>query len=521
LTLDLDGGTILRHGARLLIIGRKPLPPPMEHTDGGGVVPEDDESESWGTSRILEIDVSKARSPKLLRTLDVPGQVLASRQVGSTARVVVRTPTTYYGGSYKQRRWRLRHTTLRQIVPDTILTSAVSGDRYRRPLAECTSVARPVEFSGHQLLAILTVDLDRGLVGLDRDAVMGTPQVTYASTSALYVATARAVDATLTDQTYTRIHAFDTSSAGRTSYEASGRVQGLPVNQYAFSEDKGILRVATTDDPRWSSGTLARRADNRITTLRRIGSGLTQVGLVAGFGRGEQIKSVRYVGDRAYVVTFRETDPLFTFELGDPSAPRLLGEVKIPGYSGYLHVLGGGLVLGIGQNGTESGADRGAQVSLFDASDPTKPVRLAHRNLGGRGSYTDQDPHAFLWWPKRRMALVSYSDWGRRNGFVGSMVALQPSATGVSRLRELGRIRHGAKGERVAVLRAIVVGDRLLSVSSQGVLSSRLSDLQPTGYHRFDSRGFSPLQPTRPIPTPTPTGTTPTRPVGSIPGTTP
>ena len=106
-----------------------------------------------------------------------------------------------------------------------------------------------------------------------------------------------------------------------------------------------------------------------LTTLRPAGGVLAQAGRIGGLGKGERVYSVRIVGDTGYVVTFRQIDPLYTLDLAHPERPRVLGELKIPGYSAYLHPIGEDLLLGIGQDANEDGRPLGTQLSLFDVSD--------------------------------------------------------------------------------------------------------------------------------------------------------
>ena len=106
------------------------------------------------------------------------------------------------------------------------------------------------------------------------------------------------------------------------------------------------------------------------------------------------------IGDTGYVVTFRQIDPLYTVDLANPERPRVLGELKIPGYSAYLHPIGEDLLLGVGQDATEEGRPLGTQLSLFDVSDLRKPTRLHKAHLGLGWSEAESDHHAFLYWPR-------------------------------------------------------------------------------------------------------------------------
>ena len=142
---------------------------------------------------------------------------------------------------------------------------------------------------------------------------------------------------------------------------------------------------------------------------------LVAVGRVGGLGRGERIYAVRFIGDVGYVVTFRQVDPLYTLDLSDPARPRVLGELKIPGYSAYLHPIGDDLLLGVGQD-----ADRGRQAARHAALavrrlGPRRPARLAPADAAGAGSSeAEYDHHAFLYWPPARLTVVPLATYGER-----------------------------------------------------------------------------------------------------------
>jgi hypothetical protein len=133
---------------------------------------------------------------------------------------------------------------------------------------------------------------------------------------------------------------------------------------------------------------------------------LVQIGAVEGLGKGERIYSVRFVGPVGYVVTFRQTDPLYTVDLRNPAKPVVRGELKIPGYSAYLHPVGDTRLIGIGQDATDGGQVLGTQVSLFDVADLDDPTRVAKYTLAGAYSEAEVDPHAFLYWPRTGLLVV-------------------------------------------------------------------------------------------------------------------
>jgi hypothetical protein len=421
-----------------------------------------------GRTLVTEIGVADPAAPAVRRTMTVDGDLVDARQHGGTARLVIDSaPDAGATGR-----------SAGAFLGESVLRSRVSGRTYHRRVVRCEQVRRPRSFSGLDVLAIMTVDLDKGLYSLDRDGVMAGAQVVYGSDRSLYVASER-YDARVEDERAvppdrrTEIHRFDVTDPERTTYRSSGSVPGFVLNQYAMSEDGGDLRVATTEQPLWFDGT-ARQSTSGVSVLRERAGRLETIGRVGGLGEGERIYAVRFIGDRGYLVTFRQTDPLFVVDLSDPRAPRLRGELQIPGYSAYLHPVGDHVLLGVGQD------PKGAQASLFDVTDPAHPRRTSQLVFGPGRFGAESDPHAFLFWPPAKLAVLPLTSFGEQR-FDGA-VAVRTGAA----LTEAGRLSHpAAEGATPPVARAVVVGDRVLTVSYAGVMASRLSDLGLIAYAAF------------------------------------
>jgi hypothetical protein len=194
---------------------------------------------------------------------------------------------------------------------------------------------------------------------------------------------------------HTELYQFDTSGTGRPKYLGAGSVPGYVLNQYALSDWNDNLRVATTSGD-----------SSTVYVLHRSGDTLRQVGSVSGLGKGQRIYAVRFDAGVGYVVTFRQTDPLYTLDLRDPAHPRVTGSLEINGYSAYLHPLGNGRLIGVGQEADANGRVQGTQVSLFDVSDPAAPKRLAQFHVQYGHSTAEFDPHAFLYWPATNLLVI-------------------------------------------------------------------------------------------------------------------
>jgi hypothetical protein len=504
--LKLDDGygqQLLLHGDRLLVLQTSWLDAPGPPTaaarqaPGSGVVSS---SIAFGrpVTRLTEIDVSDPGAMRVVARERDDGEYVSARLVGASARIVLasRAQVMYAveaAGATSRRRLvakrvrAVRRAKLAAWRPHRYFRKG----RHRRlgALVPCGGVRRPVRFSGLDTVTVLTVDMAKGLPSIDAMSIMSDADVVYGSADRLYVATQRWLAPTETDKAQpppvtTQIHELDTSAPDRTTYVATGQVSGFLLNQFALSQDRGVLRVASTDEPQWWPGGTAQAGSGSTVTTLDEGT-LAPLGHVGGLGRGQRIYAVRFLGETAYVVTFRQVDPLYTIDLSDPAHPRVAGQLELEGYSAYLHPLGGGLLLGVGQAVGSGNEPSGVQLSLFDVSDPAKPALLANHAIGdGSTSDAEFDHHAFLYWPATKLAVLPvalYSADGRQP-FVGA-IGFHVDASGIA---ETGRVTHPHDDASLwPVQRATVVGDRLFTLSSAGVLSSALGDLSAGPFVAF------------------------------------
>jgi hypothetical protein len=358
--------------------------------------------------------------------------------------------------------------TVDDLLPRAYDVDASGASGPLRPALACTDVGHPTDFSGFGIVWVAATDLgapERPPVGAA--GVVADGQTVYASADTLYVGTQRLPDLagdTVPVQpppTRTAIHAFALDDPAGARYLASGQVDGTVLNQYSMSEHAGYLRIATTTE----AGGFGSSRESGVHVLQRRDDALTEVGAIGGLGQGEQIQAVRFLGDRAYVVTFRQVDPLFVLDLSQPASPRLVGQLKIPGYSSYLHPVGDGLLLGVGFAGDEAGLVGGSQIGLFDVRDPAAPRQLASLPIG-QSSEATFDPHAFLWWPATGQVVVPKELVCTKMADCTSAVVFKLKG---QTLREQGRIFHW-----YPIRRSMVADGRLVTVSAGGV---RVNDL--------------------------------------------
>jgi len=292
----------------------------------------------------------------------------------------------------------------------------------------------------------------------------------------------------------TAIHRF---SLGTTvEYQASGSVPGHALNQFSLDESDGYFRIATT------SGRVTSMGGNTSNDLYVLSPNLTVVGSLTGLAPGESIYSARFMGSRAYLVTFKKVDPLFVIDLSNPNAPALLGKLKIPGYSDYLHPYDETHLIGLGKDAIPSETGdfswyQGVKLSLFDVSDVANPREVANFKIGDRGtdSAALNDHKAFLFSKAKDLLVIpitlaelnaskyasteqfQYGDFTFQGAYVFKL-----TTEGGFQLK--GRISHANETDLLKsgdyfqscsnVVRSAYIGDTLYTISDSKVLANDL-----------------------------------------------
>ena len=468
-----------------------------------------------GITALVEVDISDAANPAVSRKLLVDGRYLSTRMIDGVARIVVSSfPTGLVfefpegGGLQAEReaeranREIIRESTIENWVPYYVLEDGQGDTLAESSLLDCGAAHHAEEFSGFNMLTVLTVDLSEGLTedaSEESTGVLADGETVYASADSLYVATQRWMDwqalelagdderEAATDSHITQIHRFDVSGEGGAVYRSTGEVTGWLLNQFSMDEHEGHLRVASTDSPPfWSTGS----SESMVTVLAERDGALEQVGQVSGLGEGEQIYAVRFMGDLGYVVTFRQVDPLYVLDLADPAQPSVSGELKIAGYSAYLHPIGENLLLGVGQDATDEGVTKGTQLSVFDVSDPSAPTLVDQVQVAGGSSDVEWDHHAFLYWEPKGLVVLPLNvyAWDEQTGEDESFYGALAVRFHDEQLGSGHRLsQDGPKGNEwsAGIRRSLVVGDQLYTVSELGVEAVDIDTLQDTAWVPF------------------------------------
>jgi uncharacterized secreted protein with C-terminal beta-propeller domain len=298
------------------------------------------------------------------------------------------------------------------------------------------------------------------------------------------------------DQSTTIIHKIGINN-GAITYLANGAVPGYLKNQFAMDEYNDNLRVATTSDV-WTT-----RGQYEYNNVFVLDSAMKTIGSLTHIAEQEKIYSTRFIGDRLYMVTFKRIDPFFVIDLATPTSPKILGKLKIPGYSDYLHPYDKNLIIGIGKETTANDwggvSTRGLKLALFDVSDVEHPRQVGKVEIGDAGSDSSalSDHRAFMF-DKAKNLLVIPARVVNQNAvqkdkmsgdqsqiWYGAYVfGVNPDTGFVLR----GTVEHGTGGNMYyyygssqnEVKRSLYIGDTLYTLSSAKILANSINQINTT-----------------------------------------
>jgi uncharacterized secreted protein with C-terminal beta-propeller domain len=426
-------------------------------------------SSEGGHTLAVVFDVTNPASPAELVRYEMSGGYVDSRRIGSVVYSVVHdTGATQIPGldySLQATSYDDMQTKFNQRVADNNAKIDNTSDAYFLPWSNMTKPGGTAALSSdcqHALVAqnaqaasfvsLNAFDLTK-LESPTRTVLGSSPGYVYSSATALYMAVDRSYEQDYSSGSYyyssyqptdSFVHKF-TLNGTDTSYVGSIALPGHILNQFAMDENNGVLRVASTKgwvpDPSVASF---------LTTFGEQSGKLTQLGQIGGIAPQEDIRSVRFDGNRGFVVTFKKTDPLFVFDLTDPAKPQTLGELLIPGFSTYMQPLDTNHMLAIGFTADDQGSFayfNGIQIQIFDVTDLANPKLAWKTVIGTRGSNSEALTNhlAFNYFaPKKMLALPITVCEGGGNGvyaqnltFAGLMVFDISLDTGIT---EHGRL---------------------------------------------------------------------------------
>ena len=438
-------------------------------------------------STLLYVDLSA--TPRVTGSLEVTGRILDARMVGSTVRVVAsNTPAIVQPQAYSsdsqyesELRANIDKSSLKSWLPSYTITGPSGSLTATVP---CGAVDHPTDFTAASMLTLYTVDPGKPNTDPQPVSVSADGNTVYATTSSLYVASSPNCmwcSGSSGMTTTTDVHRFDITGTAKPTYLGSGSVRGSLLSQYSLSEYGGSLRLATTV------------GDSRGATVSGVdvldAETLKQTGSVSGLGKGERVYAVRFLGKLGYVVTYNQQDPLYVLDLSDPTMPRLVGSLEIPGFSSYLQDAGGGRLIGVGQDTSlvnESGGqyahNEGRMVQLFDVSNPSTPTRTARVVLPDTGTPGDPsfDPHAFLYWPQTGLVVVPIANYCN-----GGALAVRLENKKLVQVGTVSNPGGSANPQASAIERIMIVNGNLWTFSQSGIRVSSQASLAKLAWIPF------------------------------------
>jgi len=352
-----------------------------------------------GTSVAVRLyDISDRENPKLEKELDFEGNYLTSRMIGDYAYFVVNSWPNY----------RDCFEGKECIIP------MMAEDGTEKRVAEATEIGYIDPMPIRSFVTLASINLDSGET--EQETIAGDAQSVFASKNNIYLA----ATAWLPRETFIpegtavkeieRVIIGDSEEtvvtkfglvAGEIGYLGQGNVSGHVLNQFSMDEFEGNFRIATTIG--W----------NGSNSLYVLDEAMETIGELEDLAPGESIYSARFMGPKAYMVTFKKVDPLFVIDVSDPTNPTVLGKLKIPGYSDYLHPIDKDHLIGIGKDSIESTYGdfawyQGLKMAIFDVSDVENPVEMHKIIIGDRGteSYALHDHKAFLYNKEKELLVL-------------------------------------------------------------------------------------------------------------------
>ena len=469
-------------------------------------------------TKVVVLDVEDRAHPRVIREVAFTGSLMSARRVGNVVHTVVAdgdsqgpafeswpaglatcgTPEATVRKKFDkltaENEAKIRTTTQFPTMRDGATTTSL-----------CDALLRTKIDDGQSFTTVASFDLTKDHEPVTTATLESRPGAVFASERGLYMSVAHQKTVASkggrgswysfysnVDEA-SEIHQFRIGErASDTKYLGSGVVPGHVLNQFAMDEWYGYLRVATTKgrvpDP---------RVESVVSILAPSALGnLVRVGAVDHIAPGEDIRSVRFDDDRGYVVTFNKTDPLFVLDLDAPDRPRILGELKIPGFSTYMHRIDRDHLMSIGFDANDHGNFAyfdGVILQLFDVKDPTKPTLLHKEKIGTRGSSSEAATNhlAFNYFADKGLLAVPMTVCsGGGDGVAGSEVSFSGlyvyDVDLEKGFQRLGGIDHAASGANKAscqtwwsnansaVKRSIFLDDLVYSISGDAAKVQRM-----------------------------------------------
>jgi hypothetical protein len=483
-------------------------------------------------TNVYVYDVMTPASPVLTAHLTFPGSLQGSRRINNTLYLVTNyaidlpdpvSPWDYLpAGSdpdqntfdnacseaRKENLARINALTLEDMLPSyaaTVYTGGAAGSPSTAPAVSPGDLYVPEFGNGTDLSLVISIDTSAPIPAIAASGILSSWCSIYMTPDSLYLASGNdwlwiaPIPGAFTPQANpeprTAIHKFSVNgSSGSPLYRGSGVVDGWINDRFSMGDYQGYLRIGTTRGGWWGEG-----ISNQLAVLAEKDGGLSETGRITGLAPGERIYSMRFDGVRGYMVTFRQTDPLFTFDLSDPTDPRVAGQIIVNGFATYIHLLGGSSprLLTIGRSADATGRVTGNKLQLFDVSDLVLPRHLGDYELGAGWSQALYDPHAFLYYdPLGILAIPYFASGDMPSSYTSGLnvFTVGPASISLRGVITAGTVTTGYGSYNDTVDRAVIIGSDIFSIAHRTVTAAgaELLDVKKT-VDLSESYSYGPL----------------------------
>ena len=437
-----------------------------------------------GTAEVRLYDISEPSNPTFERNIQLSGHANTSRVIDGHLYVVANHHTYLDPREEKE-----------MDVRPFIYDSSIHEEPVRM---QYDSIRYFPKKSVNNFMTLASIPLHQSESKVSIESYLGASEDVYVSKNNMYVTSTEVKRSEKNDEMriediHTNVKQFSLNE-GTVTFKNEQQVPGRVLNQFSMDERNEVFSIATTTGDRWRSET---PSENHLFTYDLS---LNRLGSVEGLAEGERIYSARFIEDRAYLVTFEQVDPLFVIDLKDPKNPNVLGKLKIPGFSNYLHPLGDHHVLGFGRQtklvDNPNGGDpfvrtTGLKISMFNVEDVTNPVEQDSVVIGGYGSSELNYNHKALYWhPEKNLFGLPVNAYNpdEETHFNGAYLFEVNKQSG---LREKANITLQPEGEKnwyYSFRRMISVGNDLYAFSDKNMKAYDLTNMDVLQELRFPTQ---------------------------------
>jgi uncharacterized secreted protein with C-terminal beta-propeller domain len=438
----------------------------------------------YSSTSVQVYDISDKTNAKLLRKVELDGNYSASRLIGSNL--------YFISNKYIYKDMLEDSTTPSNFLPS--YKDSLEGNNSQT--LDLNKVTYCPEALDSSYIMIGSLNLNKLNEKLNITATLGSGRNIYCSLDNLYIA---GYNYTPSKDFKTTIYKFKLSD-GIVNFQGSGEVKGNILNQFSMDESNGNLRITTTNT------LFDGNNNNQDNNLFILDKDMKVIGKIEGLAKGERIYSTRFIGDKAFMVTFKNTDPLFVLDLKNPENPKVLGELKIPGFSTYLHPYDENHIIGFGKdteirnNGNgEVAYQKGMKLALFDVSDLSNPKQEFMTTIGDSGTYSNLlSDHKALLFSKEKNLLAfpitvmeqttdKNTSAGTSKGiFTGAYVYNIDLKTGFNLKGKLTHINNNDIDAynynwNSTISRVIYIKDNIYTISNSSIKANNIADLKEKG----------------------------------------